>query len=165
MTIEIVPAAESPWRGAYPAPKDLDLDNGPWCSMDLGAGLIPEQHGWVCASCGAWWDQNGRNGRWLTAGTALISDAGQLVEHDELPAEAQRLRRVDRAVAAAIVAGAVLGGGFATGRQLRGTDVVPADLLWAVSLTAIGVLLIAVGLVLAWNWWQGRQVDAGEAGA
>jgi hypothetical protein len=165
MTIEIMPAADSPWRGAYPAPKDLDLENGPWCSMDLGAGLIPEQLGWVCASCGAHWDQHGRNGRWLTASTVLIGNAGQLVERDAVTAEAVRLRRVDRAVAGCIVAGAVLGVGFATGRQLRGADVVPEDLLWAVSLMALGLLLIAVSLVLAWNRRQGRQDDAGKAGA
>ena len=165
MTIEIVPAPVSPWRGAYPVPKDLGLDNGPWCSMDLRAGLVPEQHGWVCASCGAWWDQKGRNGRWLTASAALISNAGQLVEHDALTVEEQRLRRVDRTVTIAIATGVVLGGGFATGRQLRGSDVVAQDLMWAVSLMAIGGLLIAVGLVLAWTWWQGRQDDADGTGA
>lgn len=165
MTIEIVPAAESPWRGAYPVPKDLDLENGPWCSMDLRAALIPEQHGWVCASCGAHWDEHGRHGRWLNASTALITNAGQLVEREALTAEQLRLRRVDRTVTIAIAAGTVLGGGFATGLQLRGSDVVPQDLMWAVSLMALGGLLIAVGLVLAWNWWQGRQDDADGTGA
>ena len=165
MTIEIVPAPVSPWRGAYPVPKDLDLDNGPWCSMDLRAGLIPEQYGWVCASCGAWWDQNGRHGRWLTAGTALPVDE-QLVERDEPaggPAAAERLRRIDRAATGAIVAGAVLGSGFAVGRELRGTDVVPEALLWTVNLIVIGLLLAGCGLLLAWRWWTSRNTGGGAA--
>lgn len=157
MTIEIMPAADSPWR-AYPVPKDVDLANGPWCPMDIRIGLLPEQHGWVCASCGAYWDLRGRHGRWLSAGPARLVD-GHLVEHH---APAGRPHRVARVVAVVFAAGVVIGGGYAAGRQLRGTDV-PEDLLWTVSLLAVGVLLAGAVLVLAWNWWQGLGAGGGGA--
>ena len=73
-TIEIVAVAGSPWRGAYQAPKNLDLTGGPWCPMDIRTGLLAEQHGWVCASCGAWWGLLGGNGRWLPARGVRVVD-------------------------------------------------------------------------------------------
>jgi hypothetical protein len=176
--IEIMPTTR--WRESYPAPKDVALENGPWCPMQIRTPLLTERHGWVCVHCGAYWDHDGRHGRWLTAAMLRLVD-GCLVERDtptpaaaaapvsnaeplaEPTAEAVRLCRVDRAVTGAIVAGAALGGGFATGHQLlAGTG--SQDLMWTVSMTGLGALLIAVALVLAWHWRQGRQ-DAGEAGA
>src|SRR4051812_34603194 len=109
MSIEMVPAVDSPWRGLYPAPKDIALEDGPWCPMDLKAGLIPQAQGWVCASCGACWDQRGRHGRWLTASTVLVID-GHLVEQKEPGADpGMRLRLLDRRLATTIGLGAVCG--------------------------------------------------------
>lgn len=163
MTIEIVPAADSPWR-AYPAPKDVDLANGPWCPMDIKVGLLPEQHGWVCASCGAHWDLHGRHGRWLTASSALLID-GHFIEHDEPTGEpVGRPGRVGRAVAGAVVAGAVLGGGYAAGRACRPyADLVPEALLWSLSLIVIGLLLTGAGALLAWRWWTSHNTGGGAA--
>ena len=53
LIIEIVQLVWGRAAVAYPVPKDVDLVNGPWCPMDIRVGLLPEQHGWVCASCGA----------------------------------------------------------------------------------------------------------------
>lgn len=76
-TIEIASVAGSPWR-TYRVPKNLDLADGPWCPMDIRTGLLAEQHGWVCASCGAWWGRRGGHGRWLPASGIRVVD-GQLV--------------------------------------------------------------------------------------
>ncbi|GIF08877.1 hypothetical protein [Actinoplanes siamensis] len=152
MSIEIVPATGSPWRDIYPVPKDVALQNGPWCPMDLKAGLIPQDQGWVCASCGACWDQHGRHGRWLQASTVLIVD-GHLVEQKEPDAEAERLRWLDRRLATAVGVGAVCGAGYSAGRLMRPyADQVPGDLLLLLSglLAAAGGVVVAVVLLLRW---------------
>lgn len=149
MTIEMTPPATSPWHEIYPVPKPLRLEDGPWCSMDTTTALVPELRGWLCPVCLAWWDLDGRHGRWV-ADSPVIEG---LVVADTTAAVA-RLRRIDRAATGAILAGAVLGGGFAAGRALRPyADLVPEALLWAVSLMVIGLVLTGCGLLLAWRWW------------
>lgn len=148
------PVVESPWRGVYPVPKDVALQDGPWCPMDLNAGLIPEDQGWVCASCGACWDQHGRHGRWLDASTVLVID-GHLVEHKGpgFDVEAGRLRWLDRRLAAAIGVGAVCGFGYGAGRLMRPhAEQVPDELLLLLAglLAAAGAAAIAVVLLLRW---------------
>ncbi|MFC4066774.1 hypothetical protein [Actinoplanes subglobosus] len=162
MTIEIVPAS-SAWRDAYRVPKDLQLEDGPWCSMDLRAGLLPEQNGWICPSCGAWWDRFGRNGRWITAASAVLVD-GHFIERDEPDTEPVEIGglRLDRAAPLVVLSGVVLGGGYAAGRAMRShADAVPEALLLGLSLIVFGLLLIGAGALLAWRWWTGRT-DGGD---
>ena len=152
MSIEIMPTTQSPWRSILPAPKDVTLEDGPWCPMDLTAGLIPQDQGWVCASCAACWDQQGRHGRWLTASTILVID-GHLIEHQEHGSDTARLRRLDRRLAAAIGVGAVCGFGYSAGLVMRPyTGQVPDELLLllAALLAAVGGVVIAVVLLLGW---------------
>jgi protein-S-isoprenylcysteine O-methyltransferase Ste14 len=73
-----------------------------------------------------------------------------LVDLGERLGPAAAMRRFDRAVAAAIAGGVVLGGGAACGRAYAGE--VPYPLLWAAVVVVVGLLLIGAGLVLAWRW-------------
>jgi hypothetical protein len=169
MSIEIVPAADSRWRSILPVPKDVVLENGPWCPMDRTVGLIPQDQGWVCASCGASWDQHGRHGRWLQADRVLVID-GHLVEPKEPGVEfvAEQLRWLDRRLATAIGAGAVSGGVYTAGRLMRPySDQVPGELLLLLSglLAAAGGVVVAVVLLLRWldarRWAE--MLDADDA--
>ena len=155
MTIEMVPATGSPvWREIYPAPKDVRLEkNGMWCPMDTTVALRPQLHGWLCPTCLAWWDVRGRDGRWVTDHRVIDGEVGA-----DLTAEAARLRQLDRALALAITAGVVLGGGYTAGRAMRPhADAVPEALLWAASLILIGLVLIGLGVQAAQRWREARD--------
>jgi hypothetical protein len=151
-SIEITPAAGSPWRNILQAPTDVALENGLWCPMDRTVALIPEHDGLVCKACGACWDQHGRHGRWLTASTILIID-GHLVENKEPGPDAERLRWLDRRLSAGIGLSAVCGFGSSAGRMMRPyADQVPDEMLLLLSgfLAAAGGVVIAVVLLLRW---------------
>ncbi len=169
MSIEIMPTTQSPWRSILQAPKDVTLEDGPWCPMDLTAGLIPQDQGWVCASCAACWDKHGRHGRWLTASTILVID-GHLVEHQEPISGTARLRRLDRWLAATIGMGAVCGFGYSTGRLMHPyTGHVPDELLLLLAglLATAGAAVIAVVLLLGWlnsRSWASTEPFTGELG-
>jgi hypothetical protein len=66
-----VPAAGSPaWREIYPMPRDVRWEVGPFCPIDdthLHGEHTTGLRGWVCPTCGAWWDLRGQCGVWLAA--------------------------------------------------------------------------------------------------
>lgn len=90
---------------------------------------------------------------------AVYPMPNDLVDLGERLGPAAAMRRFDRAVAAAIASGVVLGGGAACGRAYA--DEVPYPLLWAVVVVVVGLLLIGAGLVLAWR----RRTVRGRPGA
>jgi hypothetical protein len=152
MTISLpAPAfpAEGPdWRSIHPTPRDVRLDDGPWCPY-CDAVLLFELRGMVCPECLAWWDHKGLNGLWITGTPAL---EGQVVDLGDLrPVRASATRRLDRAAAMTVVAAAVLLVGFVSGRPLLGahlTESARGPVAAALVGGGLGLIVLALLLVL-----------------
>lgn len=136
------------WRDIYPYPPDVRFQVGPWCPID-DTHLHSELGGWVCPTCGAWWDLRGLNGMWLHGDNATAVTTSS------------RLRRLDRRLATAIGVTAAGAAVFAAGRQLGPVgDEIPTELVWAV----VVLLVLIAGALPVWAWLARRVERARYAG-